>query len=588
MRFFLLLILFSNTLFAQSVGLNQITLSNYAYSNKVDNRFVAKILTPTKNYEINNKNQKYFIISGDSVFLTNKGARRLSKKKKVNLPLTVRLPQQKAQQVAFTIVLDEFSHNKVIAHRGAWKTLNFPPNSLAALNQALKLGYEGSEFDVHLTADNVLVVNHDPDFEGLRIEKSTYNQLLQKQLPNGEKIPTLEAFIKAGIGQQHTKLILEIKPSVISKERSLELTNRVVNMVQRLQAQAWIHYISFDYDVLKRVLQIEPSATVAYLEGRYSPRQLKNDGMSGADYYYSVYQNNSTWIDEAHKLGLTINAWTVNDPEIMKWLLVSGADYITTNEPEELLKLVKETPLNKGWKLVWADEFNYKGLPDSSKWNYDIGGEGWGNNEKQYYSNADTLNAKVNNGMLSIIARKQKTGINNYTSARLTTKDRYSVKYGRIEVRAKMPKGKGLWPAIWMLPGEWKYGTWPKSGEIDIVEAVGFEVDTIHGSIHTGSFNHIQNTQKTQEVQVPDLYSSFHTYAVEWQPNKIDFFVDDKKYMSFVNSNKTSEEWPFDQDFYLLLNLAVGGDWGGKKGIDDEIFPAEMQIDYVRVFKNQE
>jgi len=237
------------------------------------------------------------------------------------------------------------------------------------------------------------------------------------------------------------------------------------------------------------------------------------------------------------------------------------------------------------WKLVWADEFDYNGLPDTLKWGYDVGGNGWGNNESQYYTYADTANAIVKDGLLTITARNEGYKSGKYTSVRLTTKNKYGLKYGRIEVRAKLPKGRGMWPAIWMLPVASKYGIWPNSGEIDIMEHVGYTPDSIYSSIHTGKFNHMQNTQKTQGLYVPDLYTSFHEFCVEWQPGYLSFFVDGNKYMTIIRTKNDTAEWPFNQQFYLLLNLAVGGNWGGKLGIDDTAFPARMQIDYVRIYK---
>jgi beta-glucanase (GH16 family) len=237
------------------------------------------------------------------------------------------------------------------------------------------------------------------------------------------------------------------------------------------------------------------------------------------------------------------------------------------------------------YKLAWSDEFNYTGLPDSTKWSYDVGGNGWGNRELEYYTKADTNNAVVRNGYLLITARKRQKGDNSYTSARLVTKGKGDWLYGRIEVRAKLPAGRGLWPAIWMLPTDWKYGGWPASGEIDIMENVGFMPDSVFGSIHTKSFNHVIHTQKTKGLFLKDPYTAFHVYAVEWDPKEIRFFVDENKYTSFQNTGKGFAEWPFDQRFHLILNIAVGGGWGGQKGVDDPIFPRSMIVDYVRVYK---
>ena len=241
-------------------------------------------------------------------------------------------------------------------------------------------------------------------------------------------------------------------------------------------------------------------------------------------------------------------------------------------------------------KLVWSDEFNYKGLPDSLKWGYDIGRGcpqncGWGNNELQYYTDHNIQNARVQNGKLIIEARKEKVGDADYSSVRLVTKNKGDWKYGRFEIRAKLPKGKGMWPAIWMLPTKWVYGGWPNSGEIDIMENVGYWPDSLLGSIHTGAYNGMRGTQKTKGVNRKDLSSSFHIYAVEWTAESICFFIDNEKYHVFNNSHSGSQAWPFDKEFHLLMNIAVGGNWGGKFGVDDKIFPQKMEIDYVRVYQ---
>lgn len=236
-------------------------------------------------------------------------------------------------------------------------------------------------------------------------------------------------------------------------------------------------------------------------------------------------------------------------------------------------------------KLVWADEFKNKGLPDSNKWGYDTGGHGWGNNELQFYTNQRKENARIEKGKLIIEARKENYQNAKYTSARLVTKNKGDWKYGRIEVKAKLPKGKGIWPAIWMLPTKWEYGGWPKSGEIDIMENVGYMPDSVFGTIHTERFNHAIGTQKTKGLYFNNLSSAFHIYSVEWKENNIDFFIDNKKYYSFSNDKTGSESWPFNKEFHLLLNVAVGGNWGGKFGVDDSIFPQTMEVDYVRVYQ---
>ena len=234
-------------------------------------------------------------------------------------------------------------------------------------------------------------------------------------------------------------------------------------------------------------------------------------------------------------------------------------------------------------KPVWADEFNYSGRPDTAKWGCDTGGHGWGNNELEYYTAGD--NAYVKDGMLTIEARKEEKGGRNYTSARMVSKNKGDFLYGRFEARAKLPKGRGLWPAIWMLPTDWAYGDWPNSGEIDIMEQVGFDPDTIHISVHTQAYNHVIGTQKTAITAVPDANEAFHVYRVDWTPEEIRGYVDNRLILTFKNEHKTPAEWPFDKRFHWLLNIAVGGNWGGAHGVDDSVFPARMEIDYVRVYQ---
>ncbi len=241
-------------------------------------------------------------------------------------------------------------------------------------------------------------------------------------------------------------------------------------------------------------------------------------------------------------------------------------------------------------KLVWSDDFNQPGLPDSSKWGYDKGRGcpdncGWGNKELQFYTHDRLENARVENGHLVIEARKENFSDAKYTSARLVSKNKGDWKYGRIEVRAKLPAGTGMWPAIWMLPTKWEYGGWPKSGEIDIMENVGYWPDSVLGSVHTGAYNGMLGTQKTNGIKLTDLSTAFHVYSIEWTADVISFLIDNKKYYEFRNEGKGSETWPYDKEFHLLMNIAVGGNWGGKFGVDDKIFPQRMVIDYVRVYQ---
>ena len=478
-----------------------------------------------------------------------------------------------------------FLKNQVIAHRGAWKNTGASENSVASLKAAIALGCAGSETDLHMTNDGKLIIHHDADVEGIHIQKVDYKDLQNIRLSNGEPLPLLEDFLKIIKAQHATRLILEIKPSVKGPEWAKETVQKVISTVHQMKAQEWLAYISFDYAICKEVLRLEPTANVQYLNGDKSPEQLKADGIRGADYHFSVYQKKPEWIQSAKENNIDLNGWTVNSAKDMKWLLANGFEYITTNEPELLFEEIKNSPVAKGWSLKWSDEFNYKGLPDSTKWGYNEGGHGWGNNERQYYTKADTNNAIVGKGVLSIISRKGKKEKNDYTSARILSKGKATWTYGRIEVSAKLPKGVGLWPAIWMLGADIDKTKWPACGEIDIMEHVGHKADIILGTVHTGAFNHIKHTQKGEKTIIKDPYNSFNTYAIEWDAEKIVFFLNDTEYFRFNNEHKTSAEWPFDKPFFLIMNTAIGGDLGGKEGIDDTIFPAVFEIDYVRVFQ---
>ncbi|WP_342087023.1 glycoside hydrolase family 16 protein [Dyadobacter sp. OTU695] len=234
----------------------------------------------------------------------------------------------------------------------------------------------------------------------------------------------------------------------------------------------------------------------------------------------------------------------------------------------------------------WQDEFNYTGKPDAAKWGYDLGDHGWGNNELENYTDK-IENAKVENGNLVITAIKERSGKQQYSSARLVSKGKGDFLYGKFEIRAKLPKGRGTWPAIWMLASGKDYGNkgWPDNGEIDIMEHVGFDQDRLHGNIHTKAFNHAIKTNKGNNIVVKGLSEDFHAYTCEWTPETVTILVDGNAYFTFKKeAGYRWPEWPFDKPFHLILNIAVGGNWGGQKGVDDSIFPQKMEIDYVRVY----
>jgi len=242
-------------------------------------------------------------------------------------------------------------------------------------------------------------------------------------------------------------------------------------------------------------------------------------------------------------------------------------------------------------KLIFSDEFDYEGKPDPTKWTHETGGN-WHNEEIQYYT--DHLeNAYVKNGKLTIVALNEKMGTRHHTSARLTTYGNFSFKYGKVEMSAKLPHGKGSWPAFWMLPDAIKEGvSWPLSGEIDIMEyAAGVDERAMHVSLHSLLYNHSINTQETFVASLESLTEGFHKYTCEWAEDKISFSVDDEIIATFYKDKRTNGEskvqseegWPFEQNYHLLLNLAVGGFFGGE--VDDTQLPYVYEIEYVRVWQ---
>lgn len=269
-----------------------------------------------------------------------------------------------------------------------------------------------------------------------------------------------------------------------------------------------------------------------------------------------------------------------------RFFLQNGGDTVNHLPLQSMLTCPTEgfrLPEEAGWKLVWADEFDIPGLPDPARWDYEAGLVR--NREQQYYTKARSENARVETGTLVIESRREKFDKGEYTSASLHTWGKAEWCYGRIEVRAKLPTGRGMWPAIWMLGSNRNQLGWPACGEIDIMENVGFDPNIIHANIHTKAYNHVKKTNKGDKIRIEKPYEDFYIYAIEWFPDRLVFFVDEKKYFTFRNENTGNDVWPFDKPHYLILNTAVGGTWGGQQGIDDSIFPQRFYIDYVRVYQ---
>ena len=257
---------------------------------------------------------------------------------------------------------------------------------------------------------------------------------------------------------------------------------------------------------------------------------------------------------------------------------------------------------SRDWQLVWQDEFDYQGAPDPKKWSHDLWPARKVNDEDQAYTDR-AINSRVEDGKLIIEAHKEKYDNAEYTSARLHNLNKGDILYGKVDVRAKLPAGTGTWSAIWMLPSDpYAYSTtcqenedwqgsstcdaWPNSGEIDIMEHVGYDMQTIHGTVHNKAYYWINWEQRKASVEGKTVDTEFHVYSVEWSPTHIIVYLDNSPYFYYHNEGTGWQAWPFDKPFHLIMNLAIGGQWGRSGGpIDDSMFPVRMEVDYVRIYQ---
>jgi len=303
--------------------------------------------------------------------------------------------------------------------------------------------------------------------------------------------------------------------------------------------------------------------------------------------------------------GKTISALTVTAPNVEVTDGELNVHFEAAAKQPILSALVvrQKSPPENAWELVWSDEFDGESL-DLEKWSHNVWPPRNVNDEDQAYTVREK-NVRIENGMLVVEAHKEDYEGASYTSGRVHSSGKADFLYGRFEVRAKLPRGQGTWPAIWMLPSNpFTYATtckddadwqssegcdaWPNSGEIDIMEHVGYQMNHVHGTVHTKAYYWVKWEQRKGRILIDDVADAFHVYALEWSPEKIDIFVDDSLYFTYVNENKGWEEWPFDQPFHLIFNIAVGGVWGRAGGpIDDSIFPQRMLIDYARVYRRE-
>jgi len=234
-------------------------------------------------------------------------------------------------------------------------------------------------------------------------------------------------------------------------------------------------------------------------------------------------------------------------------------------------------------KVIFLDHFDEGTKPNPEIWNIDVGGSGFGNNEDQFYTDRSS-NIYLKDSLLHIVARKEDFEHRHYTSAKITTRQKLSIQYGSIEVRMKLPEGLGTWPALWFLGENIKEVGWPTCGEIDLMEFVGKDPDMLHFSLHSKNYNHMKSNNLHLKQHIKDLSKDFHVYRLDWDPLGFKYYFDDKLLFTAPKADKNGpDNWPFDAPFFMIINLAIGGNWGGK--IDDSIFPVEFLVDYVKISK---
>jgi len=314
-----------------------LVLDNYLISKDKKGVLIGKVINPL--------DAKASLVSDTSkLFMLDKQGNLRLKKKKI---ITGSSPTQfeiriksRFEEKSFILVKDDFIRNRVIAHRGAWKNHDASQNSLKALRKAIEIGCEGSEFDVWLSSDNKVVLSHDPVIGGKTVEETTAEELFTVPFKDGDFLPSLEEYISLIKEQNKTRLVLEVKTSQKGKERSEAVAEASVKMVHEMKAQAWVDYITFSFDAAKRIRELDPTAKILYLEANKTLEELKEANMSGIDYHYSHFSKDKDLVNKAKAMGLLTNVWTVNKEADIKIMLDQNVDYITTDEPELLLKIL--------------------------------------------------------------------------------------------------------------------------------------------------------------------------------------------------------------------------------------------------------
>jgi glycerophosphoryl diester phosphodiesterase len=335
---FLFVILFSSqTIMYSQSATELLVLDNYLIKNNKRGVKVGKFNIPAgEKITLIKDEANLFVLSEDGHLLIKKNA-TITKSTPWRFEITVKT---KDGEKTFELVRDDFIRNKVIAHRGAWKNHDASQNSLKSLKKAIEIGCEGSEFDVWLSSDNKVILSHDPEIGGKKVEETTADELFKIELKDGDKLPSLEEYIKCIKEQNKTRLILEVKASQKGKERCEAVADSAVRIVHRMNAQAWTDYITFSFDAAKRIRELDPTAKILYLEADKTLEELKAERISGIDYHYSNFIKDTDLAKKAKSIGLLTNAWTVNKAEDMQTMLDQDIDYITTDEPEILLEIL--------------------------------------------------------------------------------------------------------------------------------------------------------------------------------------------------------------------------------------------------------
>ena len=305
------------------------------------------------------------------------------------------------------------------------------------------------------------------------------------------------------------------------------------------------------------------------------------------------------WRDGKTISGLTVATGAV---EVTDGVLEVRFEPIAGQPVLSAVVVREQSPRSEGWEPVWGDEFNYDGVPDPARWSFNIWPPGKVNNEDQYYTDRPK-NVRVEDGMLVIEAHLEDYEGARYTSGRIHSEGKADFLYGRFDIRAKVPRGQGTWPAVWMLPTDpFKYATtceagedwqgsgtcdaWPNSGEIDILEHVGYQMGHVHGTVHNRAYYWVNWEQRKGRIIDFDVDEEFHVYSVEWSADRIDMFVDDVLYFTYINEGTGWEAWPYDHPYNLIINIAIGGAWGSAGGpTDDSILPQKLFVDWVRVYQ---